>query len=163
MRQDFHIAFAQGRNQRDKGESPLGERFEVKAGHTTRKLVENYGFIYSCNFSGQIPSECHKLHLRSPRIFNFRQVFSTPPFCPSPQENLAPGYAPAFALNLEISSEMSLNIKVYLVVSLLLESYDDSVWATYMKNTSRINPDFDIPCSDNDVLVLEFLVHNHHK
>ena len=54
MRQDFHIAFAQGRNQRDKGESPTGEGFEIKAGHTTRKLVENYGFIYSCNFSGQI-------------------------------------------------------------------------------------------------------------
>ena len=35
-----------------------------------------------------------------------------PPFLPPTQENIALGYAPAFALNLEISSEMSLNIKV---------------------------------------------------
>ena len=32
-----------------------------------------------------------------------------------------------------------------------------------MKNTSHINQDLDIPYSENDVIVLEFFVHNHHK
>ena len=117
MRRDFHIAFALGRNQGGtRGSRPPGERFEIKAGHTTRKLVENYGFIYSCNFVlAKLLQNVANCISEALEFSIFVGCFQPPFLPPPPQENLAPGYAPAFALNLDLP-EVSLNIKVCLIV-----------------------------------------------